>query len=148
MDRNFAGDPVLTNTNGEKTTVSKRGAAFTYDRSDWYLGLFAWSGIVIAFGYGTFTVFPQLHISFQKRNPKNEKQRGSNGASFERQFQSSHDRAEALKSGRNVVGGDMTDPYDQYANEFESGENPLGEEGCLFPEQCCMAFCTHYTSEC
>jgi hypothetical protein len=45
-------------------------------------------------------------------------------------------------------GGEMTDPYDQYANEFESGENPLGEEGCLFPEQCCMAFCTHYTSEC
>jgi hypothetical protein len=34
--------------------------------------------------------FPQLHISFQERNPKNEKQsnRGSNGASFERQFQS------------------------------------------------------------
>jgi len=44
-------------------------------------------------------------------------------------------------------GRDITDPYDD-ANEFESGENPLGEEGCLFPEQCCMAFCTHYTSEC
>jgi hypothetical protein len=41
MDRNFAGDLVLTNSNGEKTTVSKSGAAFTYDRSDWYLGLFA-----------------------------------------------------------------------------------------------------------
>jgi hypothetical protein len=82
MDRNFVGDLVLTNTNGEKTTVSKRGAVFTYDVGDSYLGLFAWSGIVIAFGYGTFAVFPQLQISFQRRNRKNEKQtnRGSNGA--------------------------------------------------------------------
>jgi hypothetical protein len=31
MDRNFAGDLVLTNTNGEKTTVSKRGPAFSYE---------------------------------------------------------------------------------------------------------------------
>ena len=41
----------------------------------------------------------------------------------------------------------MTDP-DQYANEFESGENPIGEEGCLFPGECCMAAVFHYKSEC
>jgi hypothetical protein len=73
MDRNFAGDLVLTNTNGEKTTVSKRGAAFTYDRSDWYLGLFAWSGIVIAFGYGTFTVFSSIARSHFKKGTRKMK---------------------------------------------------------------------------
>ena len=58
-------------------------------------------------GMGPLAFFPQLHISFQRRNPKNENQtnRGSNGASFERQFQSSHDRAEALKSGQNALWG-------------------------------------------
>jgi hypothetical protein len=41
----------------------------------------------------------------------------------------------------------MTDPYDEYADEFEPWENPLGEEGCLFPGECCMPG-IHYTSEC
>jgi len=70
IDRNFAGDLVLTNTNGERTTVSKRGAAFTYDRSDWHLGLFAWSGIVIAFGYGTFVVLSSIAHLISKKEPE------------------------------------------------------------------------------
>jgi hypothetical protein len=41
----------------------------------------------------------------------------------------------------------MQDPYDQYVNGFESGENPLGAEGCLFPERC-MAAAFHYKGEC
>ena len=70
IDRNFVGDLVLTNTKGEKTTVSKRGAVFTYDWSDWYLGLFAWSGIVIALGYGTFTVFSSIAHLISKKEPE------------------------------------------------------------------------------
>ena len=60
MDRNLNGDLVLTDTSGERTIVPQQGAAFSYKRSDWYLGPFAWTAIVIAFGYATYSVFSSM----------------------------------------------------------------------------------------
>jgi hypothetical protein len=43
----------------------------------------------------------------------------------------------------------MRDPFDEYDDDyFDSGERLLGEKGCLFPGNCCMAAVMHYTSEC
>jgi hypothetical protein len=48
----------------------------------------------------------------------------------------------------------MRDPFDEYDEDeygddyFDSGERLLGEEGCLFPGNCCIAAVMHYTSEC
>jgi hypothetical protein len=70
-----------------------------------------------------------------------EKKSGSSGRKI-RILASSKFRTHA------VEWGDMTDPYDECGDEFESGENHLGEEGCLFPGECCMAAAFHYKSEC
>jgi hypothetical protein len=43
----------------------------------------------------------------------------------------------------------MRDPFDEYDDDyFDSGERLLGEKGCLFPGNFCMAAVMHYTSEC